>query len=57
MNASEWCARLEIAIDDDQRRAMRYLERHGLRFLVEFGYQNAVDLARAHWRERRRKKQ
>lgn len=36
--------------------ALDYLEANGFRFCVDFGTENAVELARKHWRERKTKK-
>ena len=41
-------------LTEEQRRAMRYLVSRGKKFLVDFGWQNAEDLARDDWRQRRR---
>ena len=37
-----------------QHRAATY-QRHGRRFCVDFGRDNAIEQAREHWRSRRRK--
>lgn len=34
--------------------ALTYLERRGFRFCIDFGTDNAVELARQDWRNRRR---
>jgi hypothetical protein len=39
-----------------QRWADAYLTRHGFRFLVDYGYQNAYAIARRHWVQHRRKR-
>ena len=39
-----------------QHRAAQYLERQGLRFCVHWGRDNAIALAREHWRARRRRR-
>lgn len=50
MSGGEWrCERLGIALTDEQRDAFRYLELFGFRFCVDFGYDNAVEMAREHW--------
>lgn len=48
---------LDLRLDEAQLRACAYLERLGQRFCVEFGYGNAVEKARNHWRERRNEQQ
>jgi hypothetical protein len=35
-----------IRVRPDQHQAMQYLERRGYKFLVDFGYDNAVELAK-----------
>ncbi len=45
---------LNLALTTDQLRASAYLEARGLRFCIEFGYDNAVEMARSHWLQRRR---
>jgi hypothetical protein len=41
-----WLRRLRLPIPTlAQHRACIFLERHGYRFLVDFGFQNAPDLA------------
>jgi hypothetical protein len=37
-----WCKRLNMPLTEDQMIAGRYLEARGARFLIEFGYGNAV---------------
>ena len=39
------CALLGIPLDDWQRWAVRELEMRGLRFCIDFGYQNCVWMA------------
>lgn len=39
-----------------RRRAFDYLESRGLRFCVHFGTDNAIAVAREHWRKLRRKR-
>lgn len=34
--------------------ACLYLEEHGFRFCIDFGYENATEMARNHWRKRKR---
>lgn len=42
-----WLRRLSLPIPTlAQHRACIFLERHGFRFLVDFGFQNAVEKAR-----------
>lgn len=43
---------LEVEITSEQLHACRYLEGRGFRFCVDFGYENAVEKARADWRKR-----
>ena len=45
--------RFGLTISEAQYRAAAYLEREGKVFLVDFGYENAVAVAQAHWRKRR----
>lgn len=47
---------LGIVVTQAQDRACRYLEHHGFRFCVDFGYENAIDKAPAFWRSRKRKR-
>ncbi len=54
MTAKEWAPRLGLNLSVEQFRAAAYLERIGRRFLVDFGYENAVSTARSHWSQRRR---
>ena len=54
IDSEQWCQRLGIELRPYQRFACQYLESHGLRFLIDFGYGNAVDMARVHWRNRKR---
>jgi hypothetical protein len=46
----EWCRRLGIRLGPNARVAIRYLESHGRRFCVEFGYQNATRKMAEHQR-------
>lgn len=41
----EVCQRINITVTDRQSEAMDELERRGLRFCCDFGYQNAVEMA------------
>ena len=42
-----WLSRLNLQLPTlAQHRACLYLERHGKRFLIDFGIQNCVELAR-----------
>jgi hypothetical protein len=45
-----WCRRLGIRLSPKQHMAAKYLEQRGRRFMVHFGYQNAIGLARDAWR-------
>lgn len=56
MTTADLVKTLGLSLSRPQRRAMRYLESVGQRFCVEFGYQNAVEKAREHWRKRRARK-
>lgn len=56
MSVTEFVSRYAVAVTPEQMRACLYLERRGKRFCIDFGYENAVSLARADWRARRRKK-
>jgi hypothetical protein len=51
----EWCRKNSVKLTPDQRLSVRYLQRHGQRFMIEFGYGNAIEKARELKRERRRK--
>lgn len=43
----QWLSRLNLKLPTlAQHRACLYLERHGKRFLVDFGIENAPELAR-----------
>ena len=55
MTTAMACKWMGIRLTTKQRLACRYLERVGQRFCVEFGYGNAVEKAREHWRARRTK--
>jgi hypothetical protein len=50
------CAALGLELTPEQLKACRYLERNGQRFCIDFGYENAMEMARDHWRARRRAK-
>lgn len=54
MDTKEMAARLDLSLTTEQLHAAAYLERFGQRFCCEFGYENAVEKARAHWLQRRR---
>lgn len=43
---------IDATITPRERRACLYLEGRGLKFCVDYGYQNAVALAREDWRKR-----
>lgn len=46
MSFSDFEARFgTIQVDEDTRFCIDYLERFGMRFLIEFGYENAKDRA------------
>lgn len=47
---------LDMRVTPEQHAAMRFLEREGLRFCVEFGTDNAVAIAREKWNTRRRER-
>jgi hypothetical protein len=47
-------SRLGVKLTASQRKAVAYLERRGLRFGVEFGYKNVMEVARIKRREKRR---
>lgn len=42
-----------ISLSEAENRACRYLEKHGFRFLIDFGYTNAIEKARQHWKSRK----
>ena len=56
MKFLETLRRLGIRLGPKQYKAGRYLESRGKVFCVDFGYENAVELARQDWRARRRRK-
>ncbi len=45
---------LGLRFTAEQHAASRFLERDGLRFCVDFGYDNAVRIARERWNAKRR---
>ena len=47
------CRLIDVTLTPQQIAACRCLERAGQRFLIDFGYDNAIDKARAYWRSRR----
>ena len=55
MSVSSTCRLLGLCVPPYQYFACLYLESHGLRFCVDFGTENAVETAREHWRNRKRK--
>jgi hypothetical protein len=55
MKAVETCRWMGIELKPYVAFACEYLESHGFRFCIDFGYGNAVEKARAHWRARKRK--
>ncbi len=54
MSTKDLARILDLLMTEDQFRACAYLEARGLTFCVEFGYDNCVEMARAHWLQRRR---
>lgn len=54
MQVMETIALLGLVLTVEQLRACKYLDRAGKRFCVDFGYDNAIELAREHWRQKRR---
>lgn len=44
VTAREFCARFDVALTPEQSWACAWLEFQGKRFLIDFGYANAVDL-------------
>lgn len=44
MTCLSYCQANGIWLDRRTYRAARWLERHGYRFMVDFGYQNAVEV-------------
>lgn len=55
MTVSYVCRLLDLKVPPYKYFACLYLESHGLRFCVDFGTENAVEKAREHWRNRRKK--
>lgn len=55
MKTVETCAMLGIQLLPHTLHACLYLEQHGFRFCIDFGYGNATEKAREHWRNRRRR--
>ena len=49
----EWLQRWNLTPPEDVLRAMLYLEGRKRRFLVDFGTDNAIELALADWRARK----
>lgn len=45
MQYLEWCDRLDIELTLEQHIACAFLEGRGLRFLVDYGYGNAIEKA------------
>lgn len=54
MGAKELCRMLGIDLKPYVLHACEYLEAHGFRFCIDFGYSNATEVAREHWRNRKR---
>jgi hypothetical protein len=52
MTSESVCRMLGIQLTPMQAMACRYLEMFGYRFCVDFGYDNAVQKAEAHFRTR-----
>lgn len=46
---------LRLRFTQEQHRAAQYLERQGLHFCIDWGRDNAVTMAREHWRARRQR--
>ena len=44
------CRMLKIRLGPKQHMAAKYLEQRGKQFCADFGYANAVELARKEWR-------
>jgi hypothetical protein len=42
---SSWMKTLKLDVTEDQYIAAQFCESRGLRFLVEFGYDNAIPIA------------
>ncbi len=53
---AEMAAAQGVVVSPEQRRASRFLENRGRRFLVDYGYGNVLDKATEAWRALRRKK-
>lgn len=56
MKTVETCRMLGIDLKPYVLHACEYLESHGFRFCIDFGYGNATEKAREHWRNRKRSK-
>lgn len=56
MSTREMCRMLGFELKSYVLHACEYLEAHGFRFCVDFGHENATDIARDHWRNRKRSK-
>lgn len=54
MTTKELCALLGLELKPYQMFACLYLEQHGFRVCVDFGYENATAKAREHWCNRKR---
>ncbi len=48
---------LGIRVTGWKARAFNYLEANGMTFCGHFGTDNAIEIARKHWRDRRKAKQ
>jgi len=42
-----------VTLSEAEDRACQYLENNGFRFLIDFGYSNAVEKARQHWKTKK----
>ncbi len=42
---ADWCKSNGVPLSEEQIVAASYLQSRGARFLIDFGYQNAVDKA------------
>jgi len=56
MTVSSAIRLLDLKLLPHTLAACLYLESHGFRFCVDFGYQNATEKARAHWTGRKKKR-
>lgn len=56
LSAEEFCRRLKVRLTPRERNACAYLESHDQRFLIDFGYANAIEKAVAHARSQRKRR-